>query len=198
LDVLELKDILNSEDFKSKEKGIDPYARNAIEKVGLIKIKNVSSLIKYNRELRMLGKSLRHKSKCIYWACRLSELTGYKNFQDLTEEDIQKFAVFYNNGEIESDRKHHWIGTYNQAQIHVIKFLKFVFYPNLPHKKRPRPEFLVNYDQLPRREDFIYDASDMWSDEDHAIYLKYCSGYNIERDRALHMVFHDTSARPLG
>jgi integrase len=144
----------------------------------------------------MLGESLRHKSKCVWWACRLSELTGFKNFEDLTEEDIQKFAAFYYKGEIESDRKHHWIGTYNQAQIHVIKFLKFVSYPNLPHKKRSRPGYLVNYDQLPRQEDFVYGASDMWSDEDHTIYLKYCSGDNIERDRALHMVFHDTSARP--
>ena len=81
----------------------------------------------------------------IMWACRLSELIGHKNFQELQEEDIQKVAAFYNKGEIESDRKHHWIGTYNQAQIHITKFLKFVFYPNIFHKKRPKPAFLANY-----------------------------------------------------
>jgi len=141
----------------------------------------------------MLGRKSQYKSKCAYWPCRLSELTGHKNFLDLNEEDIQKVAAVYNKEEIETDPKHHWIGTYNQVQIHINKFF---FSPDTPHKKRPRPNFLANYDRLLRQEDFVYEASDIWSDEDHLIFLKYCSGDNIERDKALHMVFRDTTARP--
>jgi len=47
----ELKDTLNSDDFKSKEKGIKPYARNAIEKVGAVNMNNAVWIIKYIAEL---------------------------------------------------------------------------------------------------------------------------------------------------
>jgi len=47
VELQELKDTLNSDDFKSKEKGIKPYARNAIEKVGAVNMNNAVWIIKY-------------------------------------------------------------------------------------------------------------------------------------------------------
>src|SRR5437870_5037569 len=90
------------------------YACNAIEKIGIANMNNASLIVKYLQEQKMLGGSSNYKTKCGYWPCRLSELTGHRNFQDLNEGDIQKFAAYYNKGEIETDPKHHWKGTYNQ------------------------------------------------------------------------------------
>jgi len=58
----ELKDTLNSDDFKSKEKGIKPYARNAIEKVGAVNMNNAVWIIKYIAELKMFDRSAQYKT----------------------------------------------------------------------------------------------------------------------------------------
>jgi len=76
LELQELKDTLNSDDFKSTEKGIKPYARNAIEKVGVVNMNNAVWIIKYIAELKMFDRSAQYKTKCAYWQCRLSELTN--------------------------------------------------------------------------------------------------------------------------
>jgi hypothetical protein len=76
VELQELKDTLNSDDFKSKEKGIKPYAHNAIEKVGAVNMNNAVWIIKYIAELKMFDRSAQYKTKCAYWQCRLSELTN--------------------------------------------------------------------------------------------------------------------------
>jgi integrase len=47
--------------------------------------------------------------------------------------------------------------------------------------------------QLARKEKSTYKPSDIWTDEDHAIFLKYCPD---KRNRCYHAVANDTSARP--
>jgi len=144
---------------------------------------NASLVINYLREQHMLGWKRSFKNKCVFWPCRLSKLTGHKDSQELIEEDIQAFALSYNKGEIDTDPKHGWIGTYNVAQTHITKFIKFVFFLNISYKKRPVPDILRNFVQLRRQEEFVYEPKDVWTDEDHATFSKYCPGLD------LHMVF---------
>jgi integrase/recombinase XerD len=172
---------------------ISQPAINALKRLQTANPNNASLVVEYIREQHGLGWKPAFKNKCVFWPYRLSKLTGHKNFQELIEQDIQSFTLYYNKGEIETDPKHHWIGTYNQAQIHTTKFLKFVFFPNMSHKKRPRPDLLRNYDQLHRQEESVVEPRDVWTNEDHAIFIKYC---NDPRDKALHMAFRDTGARP--
>ena len=47
--------------------------------------------------------------------------------------------------------------------------------------------------QLPRKEKSPYKPDDMWTSEEHAIFLKYCP---YPRDRCYHAMAYDTSARP--
>jgi integrase len=47
--------------------------------------------------------------------------------------------------------------------------------------------------QLARKEKATYKPSDMWTDEDHVLFLKYCPE---KRDRCYHSMANDTSARP--
>jgi hypothetical protein len=162
---------------------ISQSAINAIEKLQAVNPNNAFLVVNYIQEQHGFGWKPAFKNKCAFWPYRLSKLTGHKNFQELIGQDIQSFTLFYNKGEIETDRKHHWIGTYNQAQIHITKFLKFVFFPNISHKKRPRPDILRNYDQLHRQEESVVEPQDVWTNEDHAIFIKYS---RYPRDKALH------------
>ena len=47
--------------------------------------------------------------------------------------------------------------------------------------------------QFTRKEKSTYKPSDIWTDEDHALFLKYCPE---KRDKCYHAMANDTSARP--
>lgn len=47
--------------------------------------------------------------------------------------------------------------------------------------------------QLSRKESSTYKPSDIWTSEDHALFLKYCPE---KRDRCYHAMANDTSCRP--
>lgn len=47
--------------------------------------------------------------------------------------------------------------------------------------------------QLSRKESSTYKPSDIWTSEDHALFLKYCPE---KRDRCYHTMANDTSCRP--
>ena len=47
--------------------------------------------------------------------------------------------------------------------------------------------------RLPRHEKSPYKSSDLWTSEEHSIFLKFCPS---KRDRAFHAMANDTSARP--
>jgi hypothetical protein len=47
--------------------------------------------------------------------------------------------------------------------------------------------------RLPRMEKSAYKPSDLWTEEEHELFLKYCPS---PRDKAFHSMAYDTSARP--
>ena len=52
---------------------------------------------------------------------------------------------------------------------------------------------MIGVKALPRKEKSPYHPQDVWRQEDHTIFLKYCY---VPRDRCSHAMIHDTSARP--
>ncbi|MGA9151013.1 MAG: hypothetical protein WBZ36_10565 [Candidatus Nitrosopolaris sp.] len=74
---------------------LSQYAINSIAKLQAADPNNAPLVIEFIREQHTLGWNPNYKIKCALWACRLSELTGYKSFRDLEEEDIQKIAMLY-------------------------------------------------------------------------------------------------------
>lgn len=124
----------------------------------------------------------------------LTRFSNYvkKNFKDLTREDIIRFLDSMRKPESE-DPTHKWIGTYNNYLITLGTFLRWLYYPNLDPKERPRPDVLLNIKQLRRKEKSAYKPTDMWSQEDDLLFLKYCPS---KRDRAYHTMSRDTSCRP--
>jgi hypothetical protein len=55
---------------------------------------------------------------------------------------------------------HKWIGTYNLFRIHLLRFFKWLYYPDIEPGQRPKPSLVENIAQLKRRERSIYKPFD--------------------------------------
>jgi integrase len=74
------------------------------------------------------------------------------------------------------------------------KFFKWLYNQNEPDcSKRLIPPCMQGVKTLPRKEKSPYTPSDIWTNEDHAIFLKYCPE---KRDKCYHSMANDTSCSP--
>ena len=112
----------------------------------------------------------------------------------MTRDDIQTFLNSFRKPE-EKDPLHKWIGTYNHYLVVISKFFKWLYYPDLPSSEREKlkPSVIDNLTQLKRREKSIYKPTDLWTQDDDQLFLKYCPSV---RERCYHMIARDTSCRP--
>src|ERR687892_313950 len=82
---------------------------------------------------------------------------------------------------------------YNLYRIHLIRFFKWLYSPDVEPDKRAKPSVIENIPQLKRKEKSIYKPTDMWTVEDDSLFLKYCPN---PRDRCYHAMSRDSAARP--
>ncbi|MDQ6666886.1 MAG: hypothetical protein M3Y53_01515, partial [Thermoproteota archaeon] len=118
--------------------------------------------------------------------------SNQKSFKSITREDILKFLDSFRK--IESvDSLHKWIGTYNTYRICLMRFFKWLYSSGIEPDKRPKPSVIENIPQLRRKEKSIYKPTDLWTEEDDSLFLKYCPSKRI---KCYHAVSRDASARP--
>ena len=96
------------------------------------------------------------------------------------------------------DPTHKWIGTYNTRHMVLSKFFRWLYnhiYQNneIDQKKWITTTMYARNQAISRKEKSTYKPSDIWTDEDHALFLKYCPD---KRDKCYHAMANDTSARP--
>lgn len=115
-----------------------------------------------------------------------------KDFHDVQRYDIVSFLNSLRRSETE-DPNHKWIGTYNLQVVTISTFFKWLFYPTIEPKERSKPEILLNIKQLKRKETSTYKPTDMWTQDDDLLFLKYC---HSKRDRCYHAISRDSSCRP--
>lgn len=133
--------------------------------------------------------------KCLTKFCHYKQLfysKGRTNFKQLDRKDVIAFLDSLRKSEI-ADPLHKWIGTYNLYRVHLIRFFKWLFSPDIEPDKRPKPPVVENIQQLKRKEKSIYKPTDMWTSEDDLLFLKYCPS---KRMKCFHMMAKDTSCRP--
>jgi integrase/recombinase XerD len=116
-----------------------------------------------------------------------------KPFREVTRENVLSFLDSFRKPEA-SDPLHKWIGTYNTYRIHLMRFFRWLYYPNIyPSKNRPKPPAIENIPQLKRKEKSIYKPTDLWTDEDDSLFLRYCPS---PRDKCYHAMSDDSACRP--
>jgi len=115
-----------------------------------------------------------------------------KSFREMRREDVLSFLDGVRKPE-SVDPLHKWIGTYNAYRILLVKFFKWLYYPDIESTRRQKPSVVENIPQLKRKEQSIYKPSDLWTEQDDLLFLKYCPS---RRDKCYHMISRDTSCRP--
>jgi len=125
--------------------------------------------------------------------CWFSKYLNYKNFQLITRDDVTDYLNSLRKTEY-LDPTHKWIGTYNTRQMILSKFFRWLYNKNEFDSERwITPPCMEGIRQLSRKEKSPYKPLDIWTNEDHALFLKYCPE---KRDRCYHAMANDTSCRP--
>ena len=99
------------------------------------------------------------------------------------------------------DPLHKWIGSYNTKLTVLSRFFKWLHYPDLDDPKRRselsalerKPECIMSIRKLKRKEISCYKPSDLWSQEDDLLFLKWVTN---KQDRCYHTMSRDLSTRP--
>jgi integrase/recombinase XerD len=142
---------------------------------------------------REINPRLTYVRYTVQFLSELSRCIGIRRaFQDMTKEDILQYLESLRRPEA-LDPLHKWIGSYNLKRSIIVKFFKWLYYPDIEPTQRPNPKVVENVAKLKRKEQSIYKPTDLWSQEDDLLFLKYCPS---KRDRCYHTISRDLSCRP--
>jgi hypothetical protein len=131
----------------------------------------------------------------------LSRAVGIeKKFIDMTRDDVFCYIDKCPKPENE-DPFYKWIGAYNTRLVILARFFKWLYYPDIEDPKRrselsaleKKPDCILGIKRLKRKEISCYKPSDLWTQEDDLVFLKWVTN---RRDRCYHTVARDLSARP--
>jgi hypothetical protein len=166
---------------------LKPYVNNVLKKMTDTNADNAKILCDYiiaeQDEINIKESTKEGKIKSLVW---LADYLKNKPFRDITKYDIMQYLNNLKRTVLD-DPTHKSIGTYNSRQM-------IFLYPDEPdHKKRITPTCMSGVKRLSRQEKSPYKPSDLWTNDEHAIFLKYCP---TKRDRAYHAMASDMSARP--
>jgi integrase len=133
-----------------------------------------------------------YRKDIIRFLYTFSKRNRNKPFKSIRREEVISFLKAIQKSE-SMDPLHKWIGTYNQYLIYLVRFFKWLHFPNEEQSKRPRPKVVSKIPSLKRKEKSIYKPSDLWTGDDDLIFLKYCPSKRIKCFQAMS---RDTSCRP--
>jgi integrase len=193
----DLVNAINDPNFDRKFDLITADSQNYIKEHLLTKItrQNCQTIINYILALmNEVNPSKEHRIVTIYKLKLLAEYYHPKPFEELTEQDIIEFLDRIRKPE-SVDPLHKWIGTYNHTRTILLRFFKWLHRPSddIEHNRRPKPAVMQHIPHIKRKEVSIYKPTDLWTEEDDAIFYKYCPSI---RDRCWHAVSRDTGCRP--
>jgi integrase len=174
--------------------GLVPYYSNILGKVALSNKENALTIISYIHVMRTEANlSDNYRRDLILLLSTFSNYFQNKlSFKEITRNNLLAFLDSFRKPE-SVDPLHKWIGTYNIHRMHLTRFFKWLYWPDVGPNKRPKPPVVDNIVQLKRRETPIYRPSDLWTEQDDALFLKYCPSKRI---KCYHAVSKDTSCRP--
>ena len=170
---------------------------------------NVVTIAEYIQAMKTeINPSASYRQAQIQVLCYLSSYHNSKIlFSEMTRDDIISYLDSLRKPEY-LDPLHKWIGTYNTRRVYLMRFFKWlhssssfsssttndsVSTPLISQDKRPTPDVVKNIPKLKRKEKSIYKPSDLWTEEDDLLFLKYSGN---KRDKAYHMLAKDSSCRP--
>jgi integrase len=147
---------------------------------------NAATIVKYTEVMKTeVNPSNHYRRDLIVLLCRFSKYHNDKSFKEISRENIIDFLDSLRKIEAK-DPMHQWIGTYNLFLIHLTRFFKWLYSPDLEPDKRPKPSVIGSIPRLKRKETSIYKQDDL-------LFLEYCP---TKREKCYHAISRDTSCRP--
>jgi hypothetical protein len=113
---------------------------------------------------------------------RFAEVNEPKTFLEIARQGVIDFLDSYRKPET-VDPLHKWMGTYEVYRITLMRFFKWLYSADIPQRQRKRPAVMENIPKPKRKEISIYKPTDLWTEEDDALFYKYCPS---SRDRCWH------------
>jgi hypothetical protein len=96
------------------------------------------TIVKYIAAIKSeVNLSDNYRKDLIALLSRFSKHNDNRPFSDLTRSDVIAFLDTYRKTETQ-DPMHKWIGTYNIYRIHLMRFFKWLYYPDIEPRKRPK------------------------------------------------------------
>ncbi|WP_415311979.1 tyrosine-type recombinase/integrase [Candidatus Nitrosocosmicus sp. FF01] len=174
-------------------KGQKPYLKRIILNILNYSSKNAEDICDFIIAER---NEINIKESTIEWHVKvlgqIQRFHNFEEFKDMTREDILNFLNSLRKPS-EEDPTNKSIGNRNNKQRVLLKFFKWLHNPETDHRNRPTPSCMNGVKVLPRKELSPYKPSDLWTQRDNDIFIKYCPS---KRDRAFHAMAIDTSCRP--
>lgn len=170
--------------------GLQPYLCRALKEMPS---SNSKVIVDYVLAMQSeINPTIKHRKNLIFNIMHFSRFSKHKLFSEMTKEDVLSYLDYYRKTD-EADPLHRWIGSYNIRRAVLVKFFRWLYHPEVDAENREIPPILTGIKQLKRKEISAYKPSDLWTDEDDALFLKYCPHKRI---RCYHAMARDTSARP--
>jgi hypothetical protein len=102
-------------------------------------------------QCKEINLSTHYQKDLITLLCRFSIEHNHKPYQLITRSEIVTFLDSFRKSE-DIDPLHKWIGTYNLYSVHLLRFFKWLYYPDIEPVKRSKPSVVENIPQLKRKE----------------------------------------------
>jgi hypothetical protein len=165
--------------------GLSPYYVKNLRSIGAI---NGATIVDYIATMKIeVNLSDHYRKSVVELLCKFSKYNNNKSFKDITRTNIITFLDTFRKTDTQ-DPLHKWIGTYNNFRIHLMRFFKWLYSPDIEPDKRSKPAVVENIPQLKRNEKSIYKPSDLWTSQDDLLFLKYCPSIRHKCYHALAVV----------
>ena len=120
-----------------------------------------------------------------------------KAFKKLTRNEVMTFLQSYLRTPA-ADPDEAWISTYNLKAITIMKFYKWLYFPNLTPAQcndpdLEKPAVIKDIPLYQKKEKTSIEAKDLWLPAEDKIFLKYCPDTRL---CLYHTMADDTSGRP--
>jgi hypothetical protein len=165
-------------------------AASATKRMYSISRDNAATIVQYLEAMKTeVNLSDHYRKDLIELLSRFSKYNDNIPFKDLTRANILGFLDSLRKTETK-DLLHKWVGTYNLFRIHLFRFFKWLYSPEIEPDKRGKPSITENIPKLRRKETSIYKPSDLWTQQDDLLFLKYCP---TKREKCYHAISRDAS-----
>lgn len=125
---------------------------------------------------------------------RLARYHGHKkSFKEMTKEDIVDGYLKSLKKNFSEDQKEKWVNTYNARGAKYLAFWKWLTQPEVRKEERQTPPQLKGYRVAKRKSKTSFRREDLWTPEEHKVFLDYCEDLRLA---CFHAIAMDTGGRP--